>query len=90
MIRTKISEKKIESIIKKGATTPKPKKDIKIDDSNTIRNVQLRIPLELLRKIDELRAERKKKLFVCGSRHDFLLEAILKALSDGRETLKRC
>lgn len=88
MIRAKITEKKVEELIKKGASVPSSKiENVLIKET---KNVQLRIPLYLIKEIDRLREEREKnRLESRKSRHDFFLDAIIKAVNSGFDELKK-
>lgn len=55
-----------------GATVAKETNPVESNSPDSIAQVKIRMPVELLKKLDELRAERKPK----PSRHQFMLEAL--------------
>lgn len=55
-----------------GATVAQETSAAESDSSDSIAQVKMRIPIELLNELDEARAQRKPK----PSRHQFMLEAL--------------
>lgn len=85
MIRSKISNKKIEDLIKKGGSIAKKKEVVE----GSVMRVQLRIPPELIKEIDiVVEGSKEKNHGVKQSRHDFLMRWILEAVEKEKSKLK--
>ncbi|GAB3900853.1 hypothetical protein GCM10028825_52540 [Spirosoma agri] len=72
------TEAEIEAVINKGGSTTK-KVEKSPDDENTVKFFNLRLTSGVLKKIEELRAKRPRKLAspkLGISTHDWMLEAI--------------
>jgi hypothetical protein len=73
------TEAEIEAVINKGGSTTKSKAEKLPDDENTVKFFNLRLTSGVLKKIEELRAKRPRKLAspkLGISTHDWMLEAI--------------
>ena len=84
MIRSKLSNRKIEELIKKGGSIAKKK-----EMGGSLMRLQLRIPPGLVKEIDIVVEKSKEKNHgVKQSRHDFLMKWLLEAVEREKSKLK--